>query len=144
MKKAVILAAALVALGGTAPAAAQSNWGNYANGYDRNGFEFRLNQLQERIQYGVERRTISRQEAYQLRDQLRQLNRLERQYGRNGLNRGERRDLQERIQYLQRQIQIAERDRGYGHDRNDRYDRDDDRRDRDDDRDDDRRGDRDD
>ena len=149
MKKIITAIAALSAVGLAAPAVAQDRYGNnnaygYANGY---GIDARTDQLQRRIQVGIQRGTISRQEAVYLRDSFRQLNRLERQYSRGGLNRGERQDLQQRVQQLQRQIQLAERNRdgrgwndgrdwsdGRG-DRDDRNDGDrrwdDDRRDRD-------------
>ena len=156
MKKIITIVAALSAIGLASPAVAQSRYGNanaygYANGYG--GIEARIDQLQRRIQVGIQRGTISRQEAVYLRDGFRQLNRLERHYSRGGLHRGERQDLQLRIRQLQRQIQVAERSRDtrYGRDhdrdgrdwndgRDDRYeDRDggdrrwdDDRRDRDD------------
>ena len=155
MKKIITAIAALSAVGLAVPAVAQDRWGNdngyaYGNGY---GIDARTDQLQRRIQVGIQRGTISRQEAVYLRDGFQQLNRLERRYSRDGLNRRERQDLQQRIQLLQRQIQAAERSRdgrdwndrrdwsdGRG-DRDDRYDRDgrdddrrwdDDRRDRDD------------
>ena len=124
MKKIITLVAALSAIGLAAPAVAQDRYGNnngygYGNGYG--GIQARTDQLRERLQFGVQRGTISRQEAGYLRDGLRQLTRLERQYSRDGLSRYERRDLQGRIQQLQQQIQIAERSR------DNRYGRDDDR-----------------
>ena len=155
MKTIITIAAALSAIGLAAPASAQDRYGNdgaygYAQGYG--GIQARTDQLRQRLQLGVQRGTISRQEAVYLRDGFRQLNRLERQYSRDGLNRRERRALQQRIQQLQQQIQFAERSRDdrYGRDRDsdgrdwrdgrgDRDDRndgdgrwDDDRRDRDD------------
>jgi len=150
MKKIITIVAALSAIGLAAPAVAQDRYGNnnnaygYANG--NGGIQARTAQLQRRFQIGVQRGTISRQEARYLSDGFRQLNRLERQYSRRGINRNERRDLQQRIQQLQQQIQHAERSRDsrYGRD-NDRDDRrdgrdwNDGRGDRDDRRNDDRR-----
>src|SRR5688500_11365980 len=144
MKKFITIIAALSAIGLATPAAAQNRYGDngsygYANGYG--GMQARTEQLRQRFQIGIQRGTISRQEAGYLRDGFRQLNRLERQYGRDGLNRYERRTLQQHIQQLRQQIQVAERSRGngYGRDddrdgrdgrdwsdgRGDRYDRDD-------------------
>jgi hypothetical protein len=122
MKKIVILAAALSAISLAAPAAAQDRYGGNAYGYaNGNGIQARTDQLRQRLQFGVQRGTISRQEAVYLRDGVRQLTRLERQYSRDGFSRNERRFLQDRIQQLQQQIHAAERNR------DDRYGRDDDR-----------------
>lgn len=152
MKKIITIVAALSAIGLAVPAAAQDRYGNqdrygsdnsygYTNG--NNGVEARIDQLQRRFQVGIQRGTISRQEAAYLRDGFRRLDRAERQYSRGGFDRSERRDLQQRIQDLQQRIQFAERSRDtrYGRDdwrdgradNDDRYDGDrrgDDRRDR--------------
>ena len=129
MKKIITIVAALSAIGLAAPAVAQDRYGNgygnnqaygYANGYG--GIEARTEQLQRRFQLGIQRGTISRQEAGYLSDGFRQLDRLERRYSRGGLNRGERQDLQQRLQQLQQQLLLAERSRGngYGRDRDSR------------------------
>jgi hypothetical protein len=164
MKKIITIVAALSAIGLATPAVAQSRYGGnesygygQGNGYGNGngGIEARTDQLERRFQLGVQRGTISRQEALYLSDGFRQLNRLERQYSRGGINRNERQSLQQRLLQLQQQIQLAERSRDsrYGrddhrdgrdwndgrdkqHDRDDRDYRDsdwnDDRRDRDD------------
>ncbi len=124
MKKIITIIAALSAIGLASPAVAQNRYGNdnaygYANG--NGGIEARTAQLQRRFQLGIQRGTISRQEASRLSDGFRQLNRLERQFSRGGFNRNERQTLQQRIQQLQHQIQAAERSR------DSRYGRDDDR-----------------
>ncbi len=129
MKKIITTMAALSVVSIAAPAAAQYRGGNLDN---------RIEHLQDRLQQGVQRGTISRGEAMPLRDRLRQLTRLERQFSRGGFSRNEQRILQQRIQSLRQQIHYAERSRG-GYDRHDRDDRDD-RHDRDDDRRDGRRG----
>lgn len=115
--------------------------GNYQNRGHAN-FPQRIAQLQARLQSGIQSGAISRQEARPLRLQLRQLVRLERQYSRDGLNRQERTDLQQRIRDLRQRLRTADggaqgrydqwgkwdREDGYGDDRyrgNDRYDRDD-------------------
>jgi len=120
MKKIITIVAALSAVGLAAPAVAQDRYGNnnagYANG--NGGIEARTEQLQRRFQLGIQRGTISRQEAGYLSDGFRQLNRLERQYSRGGFNRNERQALQQRIQQLQQQILLAERSRGNGRDDN--------------------------
>lgn len=128
MKKIITIVAALSAIGLAAPAAAQDRYGNnnnsygYANG--NGGIDARTNQLQRRIQVGIQRGTISRQEASYLNDRFRQLIRLERQYSRGGINRNERQALHQHILQLQQQIQSAERSRGngYGYGRDDNRD----------------------
>ena len=137
MKKTIIIAAALSAIGLAVPAAAQNRYGNdnsYGYGNGQTGIYARTDQLRQRLQFGVQRGTISRQEAVYLRDGVRQLTRLGRQYSRDGFSRYERRDLQGRIQQLQQQIHLAERNRDdrYGRDDRDRGDWRDGREDRDD------------
>jgi len=104
MKKLLIAVTAVSALTAAAPAAAQ-----YANANVNAGMDNRINMLQTRIQAGVQQGTISRNEAQPLRQQLRQLTRLERQYSRNGLTRQERSDLQMRIRNLRQHIRVADR-----------------------------------
>lgn len=112
MKKMMMTMAAVSALAAASPAAAQ-----YANG----NFDARINELQSNLQAGVQSGRITRNEAVSLREQLRQLSRLERQYSRDGLSRAERDQLQQRIQTLRQQIRQAERNG----DNRPRYDRDD-------------------
>ena len=117
MKKIITAIAALSAIGLAAPAVAQDRYGNnnsygYNNGYGGGrGIEARTDQLRQRLQMGIQRGVISRQEASYLRDGIRQLTRMERQYSRDGLSRNERRFLQDRLQQLQQQIHAAERNR---------------------------------
>jgi hypothetical protein len=119
MKKILFGMAAVSALAIGAPAAAQYNNGNYQTqgGYYQNqnqgygagaALEMRVDQLQARLQAGVQRGTISRQEAVQLRAQLRQLSDIERQYSRNGFTVAERQDLQLRIRNFREQLRYAE------------------------------------
>ncbi len=133
MKKIITALAALSAIALAAPAVAQDRYGNQ-NGYGHNnggnGIEQRLEQLRQRLQFGIQRGSISRQEAVYLRNGVRQVTRLERQYSRDGLNRQERRFLQDRLQQLQQQLHAAERNRDGHNDGDRRWD--DDRRDRDD------------
>ena len=114
MKKIMMTIAAVSILGTAAPAFAQARGQNLDN---------RIENLQSQIQQGVQRGTISRNEAQPLRERLRQLTRLERQYSRGGFSRSEQNDLQRRIQTLRQQIQYASRDGRY--DRNTRDGRDD-------------------
>ncbi len=144
MKKIFMTMAAMSALAVGAPAFAQGN-SQYANG----NVQARVQQLQVQLQTGIQSGAISRQEASPLRDQLRQLVRMERIYARDGISGRERAELQQRINGLRQQMRFAARngDNRYGndrygqngqypngqYDRDDRYDRDDDDRyDRDD------------
>jgi hypothetical protein len=130
MNKIIFIAlAATSAIAGAAPASAQSGGygGNgYGNGYGQGNVEVRADQLQMRLQAGVRSGAITRAEAMPLREQLRQLTRLEILYSRDGISGRERADLQHRINSLRQGIRMAERsgDSRYGRD-DDRYDRDD-------------------
>jgi hypothetical protein len=119
MNKILIALAATSALAAAMPAAAQNAGGN---------LQLRVGQLQTQLQTGVQSGAITRGEAVPLRQQLRQLTRLERQYARGGISGQERADLQHRINSLRQGIRMAARTG------DSRYDRDDDRYDRDDDR----------
>jgi hypothetical protein len=123
MKKLIIALAATSALTVAFPAMAQS--GGYG-GYGNSNVETRADQLQVRLQAGVRSGDITRAEAMPLREQLRQLTRLEMLYARDGISGRERADLQQRINSLRQGIRMAERngDSRYGRD-DDSYDRDD-------------------
>ncbi|HYG48785.1 MAG TPA: hypothetical protein VD846_12705 [Allosphingosinicella sp.] len=126
MKKIIFIALAATTAIAAAPASAQS--GNYGgNGYGN--VEVRADQLQVRLQAGVRSGAITRAEAVPLREQLRQLTRLETLYARDGISGRERADLQQRINNLRRGIRLAERsgDNRYGGGGGDGFDRDDDR-----------------
>jgi hypothetical protein len=132
MNKTIFIAlAATSAVAAVAPASAQPGYGG--NGYGGNGYgngnvEVRADQLEMRLQAGIRSGAITRAEAMPLREQLRQLTRLETLYGRDGISGRERADLQQRINSLRQDIRMAERgaDGRYGRD-DERYDRDDDR-----------------
>jgi hypothetical protein len=113
MNKLTMILAAASALAVGAPAAAQ---------YGDSNFDYRITELQQRLQAGVQNGAITRQEAVFLRDQLRELRQLERQFASDGLSGRERDILQQRVQSLRERIRMAERngmDRG-GYDRDDR------------------------
>lgn len=132
MKTILLGMAATSMLATGVPAAAQySNGGvgnnRYGGAAGANGnIAARIDQLRVRIQTGVQSGAISRAEAPQLRQQLRDLTRLERQYSANGLTGPERADLQQRLRTLRQQLRTAEGGQGgYGDDRyeDDRYGR---------------------
>lgn len=132
MKRILLNMAALSALTAGASATAQYPRDNYPSqdrGYqNQNGayvngnIAARLEQLQTRIQAGVQSGEISRQEARPLRQQLRQLRQLEHQYSRNGLTGQEQSELQQRMRDLRRQVRLAD---GGARGRYDQFDRDD-------------------
>src|SRR5687767_907425 len=86
MNKIIIALAATTAFAGAAPAAAQYGMGG-------NG-PIRADQLQMQLQAGVRSGAITRAEAMPLREQLRELTRLETLYARDGISGRERADLQ--------------------------------------------------
>jgi hypothetical protein len=119
MKKLLIAATALGALAVAAPATAQySNQGySNVNAGGAVGVQNRVARLEARIQAGVQAGTIDNREARTLRQQLRDITRLERQYGRNGLSQQERADLQQRVRLFRDQLAMADGRRGdqYGY-----------------------------
>jgi hypothetical protein len=124
--------AVITALAAGAPAVAQYTGGGYApqSGSYQNqvgvnagaNLSARIDQLQTRIQAGVQSGAISRRDAAPLRQQMRQLIQLERQYSRNGLTVQERNELQQRLRSLRQQVRQAD---GGGQGRYDQWDRDD-------------------
>ncbi|HYJ29531.1 MAG TPA: hypothetical protein VEW25_04240 [Allosphingosinicella sp.] len=113
MKKIILALAATTALAAAMPAAAQTAGGNV---------NVRIGDLQTQLQAGVRTGSITRSEAMPLREQLRQLEALERQYSVGGFTMQERSALQSRIANLRQGIGMAG---GNGDDRADRGDRDD-------------------
>lgn len=75
----------------------------------------RFEQLDRRIDRGVQRGDLTRNEALRLRGEFRQLIRLERQYSRDGLSYRERADLDRRFDRLSAQIRWDRRDNQYGY-----------------------------
>ena len=98
-----------------APVAAQTGYGNqnngnaygnaYANGHANTAN--RIARLDARIDAGVQSGAISSTEARNLRQQLRTVTRLERQYSRNGLTAQERQDLQTRLRAFREDLRLA-------------------------------------
>jgi hypothetical protein len=127
MNKLLVSIAAVGAIAVAAPAAAQSGYGNngYQNGYGSNanaggtvGISQRIAQLEARLQAGIQSGDIDRTEGRDLRMDLRELRRLERQYSYNGLTQSERQDLQQRLRALRQEIRTADSGR---YDRDSRY-----------------------
>jgi hypothetical protein len=105
MKRTLFAMTAVAALVVAAPAAGQYR--------DRNDldtrFDLRIQQLDNRVDAGVRAGTINRREAWRLRQQLRQIDRLEDRYARGGFTRSERMDLQQRIRSLRAEVRVADR-----------------------------------
>ena len=104
MKKVLLSMAAVGALAVAAPALAQTNY----NSGGAVAIDTRIAQLESRLQAGIQARVIDRTEAQDLRMQLRELRRLDRQYSMNGLTRTERADLQQRIRDLRADMRLAD------------------------------------
>lgn len=110
MKQILLAMTAVSALCVGVPANAQV--GDVISGIFGGGanYESRIRQLEQRVQYGIQRGTISRNEADNLRDRLRDLRNRESQYDDNGYSRSERDDLNRRIDDIARRIADAEQD----------------------------------
>ena len=127
MNKLIATMAAVSALAIAAPAVAQPGYGgqqqnNYRGGNADANLSARIDQLQMRLQAGIQSGSITRREAGPLRQQLRQLTQLERQYARNGISGQERGELQRRMRDVRQAIRRAD---GNDQARWDRYDRED-------------------
>lgn len=110
MRKVILGITALPLLAISAPAAAQyynSNQNQYSNQANAN-LSARIDQLRVRLQAGVGNGSITRREATPIREQIRRLNQLERQYASNGLTGRERADLQQRIRAVRQQLRVAD------------------------------------
>lgn len=118
MNKLFLAMTAIPALAIAAPATAQSQGYGYgnANANANMGFDNRIMQLDSRLQAGVQQGSITQAEARPLRQQLRQLARLERQYSRDGLTQLERQDLQQRIRSVRQQLRMADNGRNWNDD----------------------------
>jgi hypothetical protein len=90
------------------------DYGRGQYGYQGNvqgsaAFDARMGQLETRLNAGIRAGTIDRREAVRLRNELTQLQRMERQYSRGGISGHQHADLQQRIGALRQQIRIADR-----------------------------------
>ena len=82
----------------------------------------RQDQLERRIDIGLRNGSLNRQEAYRLRAELRETERLEHRYRRDGLSGRERADLDRRFDRISAQIRYERHDRDYGAGYGDRRD----------------------
>ena len=113
MKKILLSIAAVSAIAAaTAPAAAMAQ--TYRHD-DRGGWGGdRVERLERRIDMGLRNGSLNRREAWRLRDDLRETARLQYRYGRDGLSRWERADLDRRFDRISTQIRYERHDRDYG------------------------------
>jgi hypothetical protein len=119
MKKILLSMAAVGALAAAAPAMAQT--GYYGTNINTSaGISDRVAQLEARLNAGIQTGVISRTEARELRMDLRDLRRLERQYSYGGFTAAERQDLRTRLRTLREDIRLADNGR---YDRDNRYGR---------------------
>jgi len=118
----IIAAAALTA-------GAASAQPGYGGGYGGGGggrwmpIEARMERIDFRIDQGLRSGQLTRNEAYRLRAEFRDIERLEARYSRNGLSGWERADLNRRFDQLSAQIRWERRDndRRYGYNDYPRY-----------------------
>jgi hypothetical protein len=111
MKKVILGAAAITMLSISAPSSAQYYPNSNANQYgtSANGnVSARIGQLDARLEAGVRNGTITRNEARPIRQQIRQLRRLESQYAVNGISGQERAALQQQIRTIRQQLRTAD------------------------------------
>jgi len=108
MKTFLIALTAGAALAAAAPAAAQVGINTNVNANAGDNLQNRIAQLDTRLQAGIQSGAITQAEARSLRQQVRELRRLERQYSRNGLTQAERQDLQQRLRTTRQQFRMAD------------------------------------
>ncbi|HVI31976.1 hypothetical protein [Phenylobacterium sp.] len=121
MKKLTILTLAGAASALALSATAASAQPYHHPGNDWQSINQRQQQLDRRIERGVQRGDLTRTEARRLRGEFNQLARLEHRYRVNGLTRWERADLDRRFDRLAAQIRFERRDRDYGYGYGDGY-----------------------
>lgn len=110
MKKLIVsLAIATSALIATAPASAQyhggRDYGRPGHGFRADNIHQRLQRIEYRIDRNAQRGSLTRAEAFRLRGQANDIQRLAWRYGRDGLSGWERNDLNRRVDRLQNRLQ---------------------------------------
>jgi hypothetical protein len=85
--------------------------GGYNGGWNGGGLNGDQARLAQRIDRAAYNGRISRREAHSLRSQLADYQRLEWRYRRDGLSNWERRDLQDRLDRIERNLREERRDR---------------------------------
>ena len=96
----------------------------YDRGHDRGyGQSERVARLDQRIDMGIRGGSLTRNEAWRLKGDLRETARLQARYSRNGLNGWERADLDRRFDRISAQIRYERHDRDRDRDRDYDYGR---------------------
>ena len=96
----------------------------YDRGHDRGyGQSDRVARLDQRIDMGIRSGSLTRNEAWRLKGDLRETARLQARYSRNGLNGWERADLDRRFDRISAQIRYERHDRDRDRDRDYDYGR---------------------
>jgi hypothetical protein len=108
MKKLLIAMTATAALSVAVPAAAQVGLNTNVNANASINLQNRIAALDTRLQTGLQTGAINQTEARSLRQQVRALRQLERQYSRNGLTQAERQTLQQRLRTVRQQFRMAD------------------------------------
>jgi opacity protein-like surface antigen len=87
------------------------NRGGYRGYGQWQGVGGRINAIERRIDVGIRNGQITRNEAYRLRSELRNVSYLETRYRRSsGLSNWERRDLDQRLDRLAQRVRMERRD----------------------------------
>ncbi|MET0248003.1 MAG: hypothetical protein ABW182_14730 [Sphingomonas sp.] len=119
MKKFTLMIAGLgiaaTAIPATAMAAAPAPGYGYVQGGAWQNINARQARIENRINQGIRSGALTRPEAARLRNEFRQISRLENRYraSRPGLTMAERRDLDRRFDALERRIRIERNDRNH-------------------------------
>jgi hypothetical protein len=119
MKTLFASVAAVVALAGAAAPAAAQSWDHRAERHDTMRREDRqiarrLEEIDRRIDRGVERRQLTRREAQSLRSELHDIVRLSARARSGGLSHREVALIDRRIDRLEIAVKFERRDRQYG------------------------------
>jgi hypothetical protein len=104
-----IIISVLVATTAFAAAPATAQYWRISNAV-HNEIRRDINQLENRIDRAERRRTISRREAFGLRRDANNVQRLYHRYSRNGLNRREVADLELRVNRVHQRLRYERRD----------------------------------
>jgi Ni/Co efflux regulator RcnB len=95
---------------------------DYGRGHDRGyGQGDRVARLDQRIDMGIRSGSLTRNEAWRLKGDLRETARLQARYSRGGLNGWERADLDRRFDRISAQIRYERHDRDRDYDYGRRY-----------------------
>lgn len=125
MKKSIFTAlaaaTALTAVAGSATAQPHGGYDRYDRDdryeqrWERNHINQRQARIERMIDVGFRRGDLTRQEAFRLQDQARDIARLEARYRYNGLTGWERSDLDHRLDRLENRLTRDLQDRQYGY-----------------------------